>query len=47
MTGKTEISKSDESLNLKSEIRNLKLDGSNLRFLFSDLRCKDLFNFNF
>src|SRR5262245_12404489 len=37
-----ENSKSDKSLNLKSENRSLRLDRqSNLRFLFSDLRFKD------
>src|SRR5262249_35601008 len=41
-------SKSDKSLNLKSEIRNLKLDRpSNVRFRISDLRFKDLSNLKF
>src|SRR5262245_44897579 len=45
---KMENLRMDESLNLKSENRNLKLDWrSNLRLMFSDLRFKDLSDFEF
>src|SRR5262245_44264720 len=42
-----EHSKSDESLDLKPENRDLEFGRSNPKFLFSDLRSKDSFIFEF